>query len=164
MQGEKSLTSRQRAVLAHFNEAVRVRGAPPTIREVAKHFGFTTPRGAEGHLRALAAKGFLEHRPGERPAYRPRRLQGGAEVRILGGAPAGRPSEGEPEVANGTLALPWGFSDTAFAVTVAGESMRDAHILDGNLVVVDPREDVQDKDIVLAVLGGNHTDHAPPIR
>lgn len=156
MQGVTSLTSKQREVLAHFVETFRTTGAPPSIREIMRHFGLTTPRGAEVHLRALAAKGYLDHRPGGRPAYRPRFAHGGSDVPVLGRAPAGHPSE-QPEIHEGTLLLPWRFGGKAFAIRVTGDSMRDAHVLHGDLVVVDPERGAADGDIVLAMLGGEHT-------
>jgi repressor LexA len=156
MQGVEGLTSRQKEVLSHFVETFRATGAPPTIREVMRHFRFSTPRGAEVHLRALAAKGYLDHRPGGRPAYRPRFSHGGSDVPLLGRAPAGPPSD-QPEIHEGTLLLPWRFGARAFAIRVTGESMRDAHVLDGDLIVVDPDRETIDGDIVLAVLSGEHT-------
>ncbi len=75
---------------------------------------------------------------------------------VLGRAPAGHPSA-QPEIHEGTLLLPWRFSDSAFAIVVTGESMRDAHVLDGDLVVVDPKREARNGDVVLALLGGEHT-------
>lgn len=143
-------------MLAHFVDVSRETGAPPTIRDVMRRFGFSTPRGAEVHLRALATKGYLHHEPGGRPAYRPRVSHAGSSVAILGRAPAGFPSE-QPELEEGILPLPWRFSDDAFAIRVTGDSMRDAHVIDGDLVVVDPKRETKDGDIVLALLSGEHT-------
>lgn len=156
MQAAQDLTARQKEVLAHFIDTFRETGAPPTIRAVMRRFGFSTPRGAEVHLRALAAKGYLHHEPQGRPAYRPRFAHGGSSVAILGRAPAGFPTE-QPELAEGTLPLPWRFGADAFAIRVSGDSMREAHVLDGDLVVVDPKRETRDGDIVLALLGGEHT-------
>jgi SOS-response transcriptional repressor LexA len=61
MQSITKLTERQHEVLVHFTDTVRKTGAPPTIRAIKTHFGFSTPRGAEVHLKALAAKGYASY-------------------------------------------------------------------------------------------------------
>jgi repressor LexA len=156
MQSIGKLTERQHEVLVHFTDTLRKTGAPPTIRAIKTHFGFSTPRGAEVHLKALAAKGYLIHFPGETPAYRPRFHHGGSTVPLVGRVPAGHPTE-QPEVFEGLLAIPWRVSDRAFAVKVVGDSMRDAHILDGDLAVVDPVLETRDGHVVVALLDGEHT-------
>jgi repressor LexA len=155
MQTLVELTPRQREVLAHFRQMVRSTGAPPTIREVMRHFRFTTPRGAEVHLRALAAKGYLAHFPGQTPAYRPQISTVESTVPVLGRVPAGRPSD-QPELLEGTLVLPWSLSERAFAIRVVGDSLRDSHVIEGDLVIVDPNREQRDGDIVLALVGGEH--------
>ncbi len=156
MQTVGKLTQRQHEVLVHVTDTLRRTGAHPTIRAVKEHFGFATPRGAEVHLKALAAKGYLLHFPGETPAYRARFHQSGSTVPILGRVPAGSPAD-QPEVFEGLLPIPWRVSDRAFAVTVVGDSMRDAHVLDGDLAVVDPSLGTRDGDVVVALLDGEHT-------
>ncbi|MDB4946674.1 MAG: hypothetical protein JWP97_6208 [Labilithrix sp.] len=151
-----SLTERQQVVLAFFNETVRDTGAPPTIREVMVSCGLKSPRGAELQLKALAKCGYLVHKPGTKLAYRP--LVGGkqATVPLLGSAPAGHPRE-QPEAYERGVSLPWSFTDGSFAVRVMGDSMRDAHILDGDLVVVETERDPRNGDIVLAMVDGQQT-------
>jgi repressor LexA len=156
MQPGEGLTKRQREVLAFFSETVRGTGAPPTLRVIMSRFGIGTPRGADVHLQALARKGFLVHDKNRHPAYRLQADDRGSSVPILGNAPAGDPAD-QPEDHRGQLPLPWKFSDRAFAVAVTGESMRDAHVLEGDIVVVDPQRQPVDGDIVLAMRGGQST-------
>jgi repressor LexA len=156
MQQGVGLTERQQHVLTFFLETWGATGAPPTLRTIMARFGIKTPRGADVHLQALAKKGLLVHDKNRHPAYRPKQSDRGSSVPILGSAPAGNPSD-QPEDHRGQLPLPWKFSDSAFAVAVTGESMRDAHVLEGDIVVVDPQRELVDGDIVLAMRGGEST-------
>lgn len=156
MQQVGPLTGRQQLVLSFFNETVRDTGTAPTIRQVMKSCGLKSPRGAELQLKALAKCGYLVHKPGTKLAYRPRVTGRPSSVPILGSAPAGHPLD-QPENYEGTLSLPWRFNDESFAVRVVGDSMRDAHILDGDIVVVDTRRQPKNGDIVLAMIDGQQT-------
>lgn len=155
MQVTRELTATQQAVLRHFLIVVRDTGVPPSIGKLAHHFE-KTPKGIEGHLKALTRKGYILHFPGETPAYRPATHHSASQVPILGQAPAGHPSA-QPELHEGTLLIPWRVSDEAFAIKVAGPSMQDAHVLDGDLVVVDPKQEAHDGNVVLAEVGGEQT-------
>jgi repressor LexA len=156
MQELLKLTGRQHAVLSFFNESVRETGTPPTIREVMRRCGLKSPRGAELQLRALAVAGYVIHEPGRTPAYRPRLTHGGSIVPILGRAPAGHPSD-QLEDPDGFLPIPWRFGERAYAIRVDGDSMRDAHIVDGDLVVVKRTGEARHGDIVVAMIDGKHT-------
>lgn len=156
MQGARRLKPRQQQVLAFFNESLGATGAPPTIRQVMAHCGLKSPRGAELQLRALAAQGYLSHEPHRRPAYRPKYLPTGSTVPIMGRAPAGHPTD-QPEDYRGQLHLPWRVGERAFAVSAQGDSMVGAHLLDGDIVVVDPDHEFRPGAIVLAILSGEYT-------
>ena len=179
MPARAALSDRQAAVLKFFQECSAT--APPTVREVMQFLGLRNPRGAAGHLTALVRKGYLTHRPRTSRGYRLRLdsavepalsapgQEGDAprsankEVRpaesripIRGRVPAGTPSLQEEEDL-GHIALPISVSERAFAVSVYGDSMRDAHIIDGDLVVVDPAVIPTDRATVLAIIDGNYT-------
>ncbi|MBX3192898.1 MAG: transcriptional repressor LexA [Labilithrix sp.] len=156
MQEVASLSERQRRVLSFFNDVVRDTGTPPSIRQVMKHCGLKSPRGAELQLKALAQSGFILHRPGTKPAYRPRVVGETSSIPILGSAPAGHRLD-QPEDREGALLLPWRFSDRSFAVRVQGDSMRDANILQGDLVVIDSSRSPRSGDAVLAIINGGQT-------
>jgi repressor LexA len=156
MQRPGPLTSRQQMVLVFVNETVRDTGAPPTVREVMRHCGLKSPRGAQLQLKALAKCGYLVHETGVKRAYRPRIERPASSVPIVGRAPAGHPSE-QPELHEGTLPLPWPVDAQAFAVRIVGDSMRDEHIVDGDLVVIDRKRRPRDGDVVLATVDGDQT-------
>lgn len=161
----RELTDRQHEVL-HFIRAFAAKhGLPPTVREIGDRFRIS-PRAAFDHLRALERKGMLQRRPAARRTSRALGLVAGqtrAEFRpipILGRIAAGQPllavenHEGDVPVA--ASALPGGGEDV-FALRVRGDSMIDAHICDGDLVLVRRQESAQSNDIVAAQVEGEAT-------
>lgn len=156
----RELTGKQREVLGFMRSFQARHGAPPTVREIAEGFG-VTPRAAFDHLRALERKGALQRRPSAGRISRPLTLvePGGPRayrpVPILGRIAAGVPilaeenREGELPIAPTALA---DRGEDVFALRVHGQSMIDAHICDGDLVLVRRQESAQPNDIVVAML------------
>lgn len=137
------------------------RGRSPSIREVQAAVGLNTPEGARQHLLRLVDDGLLARDDGARGW----RLPGDAStnvryVPLLGRVPAGDPSEALEE-REGVIAIEArrvrGASDRLFALRVQGESMRDAGILPGDVVIVDPRAEARHRDVVVARLDGEAT-------
>ena len=156
----RELTGRQRDVL-NFIRAFTIRhGVPPTVREIGEKFR-VTPRAAFDHLRALERKGMLQRRAGPGRTARALTLSeaaGGRTVQsvpILGRIAAGQPilaeenREGELPIAAGALPGP---AADLFALRVRGESMINAHICDGDLVLVRRQDSAQTNDIVVALV------------
>uniref|UniRef100_A0A7C3V9G1 LexA repressor n=1 Tax=Desulfobacca acetoxidans TaxID=60893 RepID=A0A7C3V9G1_9BACT len=133
----KPLTERQRLVLTFVEEFCRRQGYPPTVREVAAHFG-VQPRAAADHLAALKKKGYLHREPGRsRGLALASRLEDQVvEVPILGRIAAGQPLLATEQVED-TLALPraWVQGEEVFLLRVSGESMAPL-LLPGDLVMV----------------------------
>lgn len=154
----RELTSRQRDVLEFIRTFSAQHGVPPTVREIGTRFR-VTPRAAFDHLRALERKGMLERRASAGRTSRALRVAGRATgsrgVPILGRIAAGRPllaeehRDGELPLAPG--ALPGGGEDV-FALRVRGESMIEAHICHGDLVLVRRQDSAQPNDIVVALV------------
>jgi repressor LexA len=156
----RELTGRQRDVLNFIRNFSSRHGVPPTVREIGERFD-VTPRAAFDHLRALERKGMLRRRPSSGRTSRALTLteRGGAAgsrgVPILGRIAAGAPilaeenQEGELPLA--PSALP-GRGEDVFALRVRGDSMIDAHICDGDLVLVRRQDNAQPNDIVVALL------------
>ncbi|HEX4881951.1 MAG TPA: transcriptional repressor LexA [Porticoccaceae bacterium] len=149
---DASLTARQREILSHIEEYQRAHGYPPTRAEIARHFGFRSANAAEQHLRALARKGALELMPG---ASRGLRLA--ADATDSAGLPiVGRVAAGHPILAAENFEGHCPVSAELFKpradylLRVHGESMRDAGILDGDLLAVRKTDAAQDGDIVVA--------------
>jgi repressor LexA len=154
----RELTSRQQDVLNFIRTFSARQGVPPTVREIGERFR-VTPRAAFDHLRALERKGMLQRRATTRRTSRALTLADGAggyrSVPILGRIAAGAPLlavenlEGELPLA--ASALPAGDGEV-FALRVRGDSMIEAHICDGDLVLVRRQDSAQPHDIVVAWL------------
>ncbi len=155
-----ALTRRQAEVLAMIRHRIDQSGAPPTRAEIARHFGFRSANAAEAHLRALARKGVIEL------------LDGTARgIRMVGAQPTRRPrlplvgrvAAGEPMLALEHLEdeypLEPGFFNLAadYLLRVQGMSMRDAGILDGDLLAVHSTGEASNGQIVVARLDGEVT-------
>lgn len=157
----REMTSRQQEVLNFIRSFTARHGVPPTVREIAERFRVTA-RAAFDHLRALERKGMLQRRVSARRTSRALTLvdsenpQSHRSVPILGRIAAGAPllaeenREGElPLLAS---ALPGAGAGDVFALRVRGESMINAHICDGDLVLVRRQESAQPNDIVVALV------------
>lgn len=159
----KELTDRQREVLGFIRSFTRRHGLPPTVREIGERFRFT-PRAAFDHLRALERKGALRRRVTSKRSSRALTLcdpvSATEEVPILGRIAAGAPLLAEENL-EGTLPIDAGWlqgrGGDLFALRVHGESMINAHIVDGDLVLVRKQESAQPGDIVAALLDDEAT-------
>lgn len=157
------LTARQQEILDYLQSVHRQTGIMPSTREIQEHFGFASQTAAVSHLRALEKKGAIIKK--DRKA-RSLQLADAADrepivdVPIYGAIPAGYADDTQPE-ADGTLSVDvrsMGLTERskAYALQVRGESMIDAHIMDGDHVVLEYREP-RDQDIVAALIDGETT-------
>jgi repressor LexA len=157
----RELTGRQREVLNFMRGFQARHGVPPTVREIGERFRIT-PRAAFDHLRALERKGELQRRPSagrtSRALSLPEAVGGGRghhSVPILGRIAAGAPllaqENREGEVPIAAASLP-GRGEDVFALRVRGDSMIEAHICDGDLVLVRRQDSAQPNDIVAALV------------
>ncbi len=161
------LTERQREILDFITEFRAEHGCSPSIPEMQRHFGIRSPNGIVGHLQALEAKGVI--RRGDRGSRRidlagpMRDLRAPvAELPLFGVIPAGSPQEivqQRPDACVSVDELTLGFKPSAgcFVLRVRGESMRDAGILDGDLVVAEPAPNPRGNQIVVALIDGEST-------
>ena len=163
----REMTQRQREVLSFMRGFTEKHGAPPTVREIAERFRFT-PRAAFDHLRALERKGMLQRRVTDKRASRTLVLadRGGERARrekdipILGKIAAGAPifaaeqREDLIPVRPEWLAAKGG---EVFALRVSGDSMIEAHIADGDLVLVRKQASAVAGDIVAALVDDEAT-------
>jgi repressor LexA len=152
------LTARQQQILDWIRAYLESTGMPPTRAEIATGLGFSTPSSAEDHLQALAKKGALEMIPG---ASRGLRLKEWPGVPIQGTLPlVGRVAAGHPILAVENIEAryrvdPALFSPRAdYLLRVRGESMRDAGLLDGDLLAVHRTHEARNGQIIVARLGG----------
>jgi repressor LexA len=147
----KGLTKRQAEVLEFINRYLEEHGYPPTVREVAAHFGFRSPRAAHDHMKALQKKGYLRVRAGRPRAVEVVRPRSG--IPVLGRIAAGLPILAVEE-AEEVLGLDPGFfgSGRFFALRVRGDSMIEEHIQDGDLVILRAQDWARPGEIVAVLL------------
>jgi repressor LexA len=161
--GDQPLTARQQRILDFIGSTVRERGYPPTVREIGEAVGLTSSSSVHAQLANLERRGLLHKDPTKPRAMAlsdsPRAE--GVVVPLLGRIAAGSPTLAEQHVED-HLVVPMGFAGDAehFALTVRGDSMVDAGILDGDVVVVRAGESAEDRDIVAVLLPGPAEDEA----
>lgn len=148
----KKLTPRQQQVLDLVRDRIEATGMPPTRAEIATELGFRSANAAEEHLRALARKGIVELMPGRSRGLR--LIEEEAEppgLPIVGTVAAGSPVLAVENI-DERLELSAGlFAPQAqYLLRVKGMSMRDAGILEGDLLAVNRDKEVSDGDIVVA--------------
>ena len=144
----EGLTQRQAEVLQLIRDFVQTTGFPPTRADIARQFGFRSANAAEEHLRALARKGYIERLPG---ASRGIRLTEGAGLPIVGRVAAGSPILAEAHIQGRAALDPALFRPHAhYLLKVRGLSMRDAGILEGDLLAVHRTHEARSGQIVVA--------------
>jgi repressor LexA len=158
-----SLTSRQQQVLEFIQEAQAASGVIPSTREIQSHFGFASQTAALNHLKALERKGVIQRQAGKARAVSivsNLRREWIVDVPVYGQIAAGMAETVEQEevgvVSVDTTTTGIGRNAEVFALKVRGDSMIDAQISDGDLVILERREPRRG-DIVAALIDGETT-------
>lgn len=150
-----TLTARQQQILQLIRDAVSERGSPPTRAEIAQAFGFRSPNAAESHLRALARKGAISLDEGRARGIR---LKEQAGMPLIGQVAAGSPILADAHIQGRYQVDPAMFSPCAhYLLRVRGQSMRDAGILDGDLLAVHATGEARNGQIIVARLSDEVT-------
>lgn len=162
----QELTKRQQEVLS-FIEVTRTReGHSPTLREIAAHFGFRSPKAAADHVTALQRKGVLSGAAGKARALHAvspweKMLEPVMHIPIYGTIPAGyaQARESEPDgcLSVDVRTLGTRPSARAFALQVRGESMTGKGIFSGDMAVIEPDRPPRTGDVVAALIDGEST-------
>jgi len=149
------LTEKQREVLQFIQRYFANQAIIPSVREIAIALG-KSAQAIQQHIESLRAKGYLQHQPSKSRANVPvpstiftsEQIN---QVPILGRVQAGLPVLAEENL-EGTLPLPreWAKDDLVFILRVKGDSMKEAHILPGDLAVVRQQADAENGEIVVA--------------
>jgi repressor LexA len=164
---------RKRKILDVIAATIRARGYPPSVREIARAVGLASTSAVHHHLQILEKEGYLERGAAQSRAIRltptaALRLGLAAELTpqsvptethslpIIGEIAAGGPIEAYQD-ASETLAVPdiLASGGDAYVLRVRGDSMIEAHIADGDFVVIRPQETARDGDIVVAQVDDN---------
>lgn len=142
------LTERQQQILQFIHDSLEAMGYPPTRAEIARAFHFASANAAEDHLRALARKGLIDM---ERGAARGIRMRQALGVPLIGRVAAGSPILAEQNIASRHPIDPRLFRPRAdYLLKVRGMSMREAGILDGDLLAVHRTGEARSGQIVVA--------------
>jgi len=159
------LTTRQQEIWQFLAEYVDEHGYPPTVREIGDAVGLASPSTVHAHLANLERAGLLRRDPtkpraielvGRRRVEAPT-AEAAPLVPLLGRIAAGGPLLAEQEIEE-RIAVPEPLGRNAdFLLRVKGESMIEAGILDGDIVVVHRQPDARGGDIVVALVGDDES-------
>jgi repressor LexA len=164
--------ARKQRIIEYIGHTVRQRGYPPSVREIAEAVGLASTSAVHHHLEALEREGLLERGATHSRAIR---LTPQAQLRsggfgtamaqlaaqattlpVIGEIAAGGPIEAYQD-ASETLSVPEALAagSDAYVLKVRGDSMIDAHITDGDFVVIRPQQTARNGDIVVAQVEEN---------
>jgi repressor LexA len=160
------LTKRQQEIIDFIEEYGAQHGYPPTVRDIGKAVGLASSSTVHQHLANLEQLGMLRRDPSKPRALEllHRVVHGAAAIAhpaglpLLGTVAAGQPVLAEENIED-YVSVPQaaGGDDGTFLLRVRGESMRDAGIIEGDLVVVRSQEHATDGEIVVALVGEEAT-------
>ncbi|MDR1960901.1 MAG: transcriptional repressor LexA [Gracilibacteraceae bacterium] len=153
------LTNRQQAILDIIKDGVAKKGYPPSVREIALAVGLSSSATVHNHLQTLEQKGYIRRDPSKPRAIEildadetvfHHRVQ---HVPIVGRVAAGEPMLAGENIED-TFPVPYSMvgADTVFILRVRGESMIEAGILDGDLILVRRQNTARNGEIVVALL------------
>jgi repressor LexA len=156
------LTDGQKNVLDFIQREQREKGITPSTREIQNHFGFASQTSVMQYLAALERKGFLDRHPRKaRALITPAMKVRITDIPIYGQIPAGMSSLTEQSIEGHVSLDAYSANVTKnrgrFALRVRGDSMIDAHILDGDIVILEDSKEAHDGDIVAALIDGETT-------
>lgn len=161
----QKITQRQKEILDFIQDYVDFNGYPPTYREIGKRFNISSTFGVKRHIDALIKKGLLSS--GSRSSRTlslvvnnsPIKEKNIIEIPIVGRVAAGSPILAEENI-EGNLSIDKnliGGRTECFGLKVRGDSMINAGILEGDLVIIQPQKEAQNGDIVIALIGDEAT-------
>jgi repressor LexA len=156
------LTDRQKSVLDFIQREQREKGITPSTREIQSHFRFASQTSVMQYIAALERKGFLERHAGKaRALITPVQKVRITDVPIYGQIPAGMSALTEQTI-EGHVSLDSRSANVSknrgtFALRVRGDSMIGAHIVDGDIVILEDSKEVHNGDIVAALIDGETT-------
>lgn len=154
-----TLTKRQNEILAYLRGHIAEHGYAPSFEEIAEQFTFASLATVHEHLTNLERKGYIRRQYNESRSIEvlpPRGTAKATEIPLLGKVAAGLPIESLMH--DETIAVPDEILPRRgpnYALKVAGNSMIDEHIIDGDYVVVHGRDEAQNGEMVIALVNGS---------
>ncbi len=156
----KALTPKQQEIYDFIVSFSEVHGYPPSVREIGQAVGLKSPSTVHFHMKGLESAGVLTRAAGKTRAMTLTDEQEGArrdKIPVVGNVAAGSPILAEECVEEYLTYDTDGLVGEHFALKVRGESMRDAGILPGDLVIVHQQQSFRNGDIVVALFDNEAT-------
>ncbi len=158
---EPGPTQRQQRILDAIRQYTSDRGYPPSVREIGERVGLSSSSTVQSHLKTLERRGLIHRDPTKPRALRSDGRPAAPEtltLPIIGRVAAGVPITAQENV-EGEFVLPSSFArhSDSFMLRVAGDSMIDAAILNGDLLLVQPQPSANNGEIVVAIVEGEAT-------
>ena len=163
------ITDRQQEILNFIQDYVDFNGFPPTYREIGKKFNIASTFGVKRHIDALIKKGFLNSANNlsrtlslvinNNPIQKNPDKSVVLEIPVVGRVAAGQPVLAQENI-EGHLSIDKsmiGNKTECFGLKVRGDSMINAGIMEGDLVIVSPQKNASNGDIIVALLGDDAT-------
>ncbi|MFA3782587.1 transcriptional repressor LexA [Melioribacteraceae bacterium 4301-Me] len=164
---KNELTNRQKEILEFIQQHVDFNGYPPTYREIGKKFNISSTFGVKRHIDALIKKGFLTNESNQSRTLsiiplsnkHIKQQENFISLPIIGRVAAGQPILAEENI-EGNILVDISIikrKTDCFGLKVRGDSMINAGILEGDLVIVSPQKEAASGDIVIALIGDEAT-------
>lgn len=152
------LTEKQQQVLNYITAYLDTHACPPTLREISTHLNVKGTATAILHLDALERKGYIQRREGSSRSISITGRGGMVSIPIVGRVKAGLPSLAVENIEGYcNLDMNWVHDRGCFFLRVEGDSMINAHILDGDLALIRPQQTADNGDIVVVMVNDEAT-------
>jgi repressor LexA len=153
------LSQRQSRILDYIREVTRARNYPPSVREIGEAVGLSSSSTVHNHLNQLERRGLIRRDPSKSRTVQlvedvenDQMRRSAVPIPVVGNVAAGMPILAEENIEDHLMLSPDLAEDGWFALRVRGDSMINAGILDGDLVIVKPQQDAPDGTIVVALV------------
>lgn len=160
----EKLTERQTKIMDYIRYVTRIRNYPPSVREIGEAVGLSSSSTVHNHLNQLERRGLIKRDPSKsrtvqlvQDAEIDEQRRNAVSVPIVGNVAAGSPILAEQNIEDHIVLSPEIAKDGYFLLRVRGDSMVNAGILDGDLVLVRPQQEATNGSIVVALVEGDAT-------
>jgi len=160
----EQLTDRQTRILDYIRFVTKTRNYPPSVREIGEAVGLSSSSTVHNHLNQLERRGLIKRDPSKSrtvqlvaDAELDQQRRNAVVVPIIGNVAAGTPILADQNIEDHILLSPELAKDGYFLLRVRGDSMINAGILDGDLVLVRPQHEASNGSIVVALVDGDAT-------
>ena len=158
------LTERQTKILDYIRSVTKSRNYPPSVREIGENVGLSSSSTVHNHLNQLERRGLIKRDPSKSRTVQlvqdqeaDQQRRNAVSVPIIGNVAAGAPILAEQNIEDYVLLSPDIAKEGYFLLRVRGDSMINAGILDGDLVLVRPQKEAPNGAIVVALVDGDAT-------